>query len=556
MTIDSASDEQSALAAAWRLQRSGNFVAAFDIAQEALQHWPGSQVLQHVAILALASCGSTRAALAAFAATSLAATGTEDYLAIEARLLKDLAFQSDAAEPKALFVQAARAYEQIAERTGGSYSAQNAALLWLLAGDTERGTRLAGVVVEGLAGTCVPADEQAAYFHWATLAEAALVLNDRDALAQAVARADPLCRRNLWARTRTFAQMRRLVGCRPECAGIVEQWYRPAVGLVLRPGQILHAPASRDTDEDCEIPALAYAAGPAPEDEWHALAAQGVQLHVILADAASGEARTPSRPATNRQASGHCAAYTWSSLLLDEGDDNQRACVETALGLSLGQANALYAPWAILERPDGRWRRCREDERRALCAAIAPVRTGSAGRGPYGFLFADAVGYSSLNAADTRQYWSKLLPDTGAAVLRRHSKAVLLRKTWGDAVHGVFRTASDAALAALEMTAATERLAEELEFGRRLAFRVAAHFGAADRGIDPVEETLSYFGPQLSFAARIVPVAPPGGVFVTEPFAAQLSLEGAAGIDCRYVGTTSLAKSYGRVRLLALSYRS
>jgi class 3 adenylate cyclase len=123
-------------------------------------------------------------------------------------------------------------------------------------------------------------------------------------------------------------------------------------------------------------------------------------------------------------------------------------------------------------------------------------------------------------------------------------------------VHGVFRTATAAAQAALEMTAATTRLVDELEFGRRLAFRVAAHFGTADAGLDPVEEAPSYFGPQLSFAARIVPVAPPGGVFVTEAFAAQLSLEGAAGIDCTYVGTTSLAKGYGRVRLLALSSRS
>ncbi len=43
------------------------------------------------------------------------------------------------------------------------------------------------------------------------------------------------------------------------------------------------------------------------------------------------------------------------------------------------------------------------------------------------------------------------------------------------------------------------------------------------------------------------------GVFVTEAFAAQLSLEGTPGIHCSYVGTTSLAKSHGRVRLLTLS---
>jgi adenylate cyclase len=129
----------------------------------------------------------------------------------------------------------------------------------------------------------------------------------------------------------------------------------------------------------------------------------------------------------------------------------------------------------------------------------------------------------------------------------------VLRKTWGDAVHAVFRTASAAASAALEMQAATAQLAEELEPGRRLSFRIAVHYGAADQGFDPVEEAASIFGPQLSLAARIVPVAPPGGVFVTEPFAAQLTLEGAGNAHCSYVGTTSLAKSYGRVRLLTLA---
>jgi adenylate cyclase len=140
--------------------------------------------------------------------------------------------------------------------------------------------------------------------------------------------------------------------------------------------------------------------------------------------------------------------------------------------------------------------------------------------------------------------------------LRRHSDTVLLRKTWGDAIHAVFRTASAAAKAALEMNAATARLAEELEFGRRLAFRIAVHFGTADHNFDPIEEAPTFFGPQLSFAARIVPVAPPGGVYVTEPCAAQLSLEGASDIDCTYIGTTSLAKGYGRVRLLTLSSRT
>ncbi|MGB6307518.1 MAG: tetratricopeptide repeat-containing protein [Steroidobacteraceae bacterium] len=557
MSVDSVEDEEAALASAWRLQRRGNFVAAFDLAQDALHRWPDSQALEHLSILALASCGSTEAALDAFRATSLSAasscaTANEDFLALEARLLKDLAF-SGRANTEAMLAQAAEAYELVAERTDGNYSRQNAALLWLLAGDKERAVHLAGSVAERVTELNVPSEEQAAYFHWATLAEAALVRGDQALLARAVAGANPLCRQNSWARSRTLLQMRRLSAVRPECAALIESWYRPPVGLVLAAEYLPAAPPSGASMADADMPALAYCMGSDPQSGWRELAARGIQLHVIYPDApAEGPQSLAAAPRSRRDASGHSESHTWSSLLLDESDDHDRVCAEAALGLSLGHADALRAPWVVLARSHGRWYAYRDADRDSIRAAIASPADGSEDRSRYGFLFADAVSYSSLNAADTQRYWTDLLPKTAAAVLRRHAQSIVLRKTWGDAVHAVFSTATAAASAALEMQAATAQLAEELEPGRRLTFRIAVHYGRADQGFDPVEETPSIFGPQLSFAARIVPVAPPGGVFVTEPFAAQLSLEGAGAMHCSYVGTTSLAKSYGRVRLLTL----
>ena len=107
MSIDPTQDERVALASAWRLQRTGNFVAAFDCAQEALRRFPESQALAYLSVLALASCGSTEAALEAFHATSLSASPHEDFAALEARLLKDLAF-SRRADADLLLTQAAR----------------------------------------------------------------------------------------------------------------------------------------------------------------------------------------------------------------------------------------------------------------------------------------------------------------------------------------------------------------------------------------------------------------------------------------------------------------
>ncbi len=554
MSIDADEDERTALASCWRLQRTGNFVAAFDLAQENLWRYPHSQSLAYLSVLALASCGSTEAALEAFRATSLGTHPDEDFLALEARLLKDLAFSRGAGDESAL-PRAALAYERVARRTDGTYSRQNAAMLWMLAGDVPRAQSLAGAVAARITELDVPGDEEAAYFHWATLAEAALVLGDRGLLESAVIRANPLCRHNLWARSRTFLQMRRLSGVQGDLAGVVGRWHRPSVGLLL--GHDL-LPAGTEMDfaaEGSTRPALVYCVGTGVQGRWQELAAGGTPLHVIYPRALpDGESRPPSPTLPSpRDASGHADSNTWSSLLLDGGDDDDRICAEAALGLSAGHADALGAPWTVLAQSGGRWYTHRDPDRRWIRAAIDSRGKGGEERSRYGFLFADVVSYSSLNASDTLRYWTELLPKTAAVVLRRNSSSIVLRKTWGDAVHAVFLTASAAASAALEMQAATARLAEELEPGRRLSFRIAVHFGAADQGFDPVEEAPSVFGPQLSFAARIVPVAPPGGVFVTESCAAQLSLEGAANVRCSYVGTTSLAKSYGRVRLLTLT---
>jgi class 3 adenylate cyclase len=551
VSIDLIEDEQSALNSAWQLQRAGNFVAALDLAQDALRRWPASQALEYLWILAWASCGSTEPALDALRASSLSLNTDEDCLALEARLLKDLAFSGPSDTGLA---EAAAAYERVAQRTGGTYSRQNAALLWMLAGDHERALSLAAAVVQRLITSDVPEDEDGAYFYWATLAEAALVLGDQASLGRALAGANPLCRRNSWARSRTLLQMRRLAAVRPECAALIEQWYRPPVGLVLNAEWMPARLGDAVGIEAGDMPAFAYCFGRAPGKDWHELAALGVRLHAIYPDTPIDEPKPPTadlRP--ERDASGHVDTHTWSSIFLDQTDDQQRLCAQTALGLSLGQADQLHAPWVILTGSGGRWRMYRDADRAALRCAFDSVETLPVERPKYSFLFADAVRYSALNADETRRYWTSLLPQTAAAVLKRHAGEIVVRKTWGDAVHAVFRSASAAATAALEIQAATAHLKEEFGHGRRLIFRMALHYGPADHGIDPVEEAPSVFGPQLSFAARIEPVAPPGGIFVTEPFAAQLSLEGARNVHCSYVGTTSLAKSYGRVRLLRLA---
>jgi class 3 adenylate cyclase len=373
-------------------------------------------------------------------------------------------------------------------------------------------------------------------------------------LTSALELANTLCRRNLWARSRTLAQMRRLLPLRGDCADILRGWHVPAVGFVIPPGEPWPANQFRELPE-ADAAVLVYEADADLQDRRGTGHPHG-DLHVIMANAPrDADPPQPNSWILNRQTSGQGDGYTWSSLLLDEASDNDHWCAEVALGLSLGQADALHAPWLVLREIQGRWHQYEPLRRAEFCREFFGRATGERRSSRYALFFADAVGYSTLNAPETRRYWSHLLPEAGAAVLHRHADAVIFRKTWGDAVHAVFSSATAAARAALEMTAATRRLGVELAVGRRLEFRMALHFGAADVGTDPIEEARSFYGPQLSLAARIVPVVPPGGVFVTEPFAAQLSLEGAQDVACTHVGATQLAKGYGRVRLLALAWR-
>ena len=117
------------------LLEAGNFVAALDVAREALETWPDDAALLHTAILALASCGSTMAALAMFQASALARSDHEDHAALEARLLKDLAWRAGPATAREWLLKAAERYHEIHQRTKGTYSPVNAASLFALAGE-------------------------------------------------------------------------------------------------------------------------------------------------------------------------------------------------------------------------------------------------------------------------------------------------------------------------------------------------------------------------------------------------------------------------------------
>ena len=135
-----------------------------------------------------------------------------------------------------------------------------------------------------------------------------------------------------------------------------------------------------------------------------------------------------------------------------------------------------------------------------------------------------------------------------------HEGEVECRNSWGDALYAVMPSAPAAATIALELQDALAGFDfATLGLDGKGGMRVGVHYGPAYRTTDHITGRTTFYGTEVSKAARIEPVTPPGAVFVTEPFAAILALEAADRFACRYVGRIALAKNYGQFPMYRLT---
>lgn len=169
-----------------------------------------------------------------------------------------------------------------------------------------------------------------------------------------------------------------------------------------------------------------------------------------------------------------------------------------------------------------------------------------------GVLFADVRGYSRLDDRQIRQFIDVGL-GTFAAVLDAAGDPVLFRNTWGDGLIVVFDTVANAARGALTLQRAFRAIDVEASgLPADLALRVGAHAGPVYDVVDPVIGRRSFAGAALTRAARLEPRTPPGDVYVTDSFAALLSVDDCPDLTCEYVGNLPAAKDYGRMPMYLL----
>ena len=588
-----------------REERRGELLTAFDFAERGLAEHPDDLWLKHRAVLALARAGATAEAARRFDEYGLRGVEDEDVASLQARISKDLALAADGDERRREAAEAAELYATVFARTGGYYPAVNAATMRLLSGDAGAARELAATVLALLA-----AGGEESYYAAASEAEAHLLRGDAQAAATALARAAELHGEDYGAVATTRRQLRticELTGVDPRLLAVLAG---PAVvhfcGHRIAdeheqgrfPAAAERAVAERIAEVVARHPVgFAYGSLASGADIlWaEALLEAGSELHVVLPFAREefiARSVASSGGGWVERFDRCAAAATTLRYATDDaflGDDVLfRYGTELAMGLALLRARYLDADLRQLAVWDGgpaagaagtsidiaSWHRggravtwvtpeaparVHDCEREAEPAGVgegAPANGDAAATAGHrvvrAMLFGDVKGFSKLTDEQLPVFAARVLGGFAEA-LRRHGSEVAFANTWGDAVYVVLSDVYAAARCALDLQRAMAGIDLEAErLPSHLALRIGGHVGPVFPTHDPVLDADGFMGSHVSRTARIEPVTPPGGVYVTEPFAAALVLDGRDEFVCDYVGHMAAAKDYGHLRMYRL----
>lgn len=564
----------------------GDLIGAYDLTVSAIAAGDDSLEIRHRQVLALARMGDVERAMERFAAYGLDRSADPHQRAIGARLLKDRALAAAGEARREAFAAALDAYHAIYRDSGDSFPGINAATLALLAGEAERARDLAETL---LADPAVAA--AADYYLAATKAEALLLLGRVDEVAEVLgceaiavspdhgARAGTVHQLAMIADHLALADFRTMLAplAPPRVAHFCGHMFAADEGMEA------HLSARIDATLTGEKIGFLYGALACGGDILVAEAAlaRGIELNVVLPFAEEDFLAQSVLPggegwhARYRACLDQAASVTFASEMEFFGDPAQYGYASRmAMGLArlrarhLGADRVQIAIWdgMATDGPAGTgpdvmaWKKTGG---RTVVIDPGPVRRGLARPDPRvqsayerslaAILFTDFAGFSTLKETALPAFWGGVMRRV-ADVLDAHSDGIECRNSWGDALYAVAVSAPLAAQVALELQDALAAFDfATLGLDGTGGMRVGVHYGPAYRTTDHITGRTTFYGTEVSKAARIEPVTPPGAVFVTEPFAAILALEAGDEFACRYVGRIALAKNYGAFPMYRLT---
>ncbi len=559
----------------------GNLLLAYDLARVAIDGGDTSTELRHLLVLTLARMGDGQQAMQLYEEYGLHGSSNAHHRSIAARILKDAALAMPAGDNRDDALSAAyRAYADIFEESGDAYPGINAASLALLSGRKKQAQVLASSII-ALKKISNPKD----YYDAATLAEALLINERIDEAAAALYMASRLPDANSGAKSSTsrqlslLAKMLKLDGDREDVllAPISPPTVIHYCGHMFLEDAATEAALRHRIDGflDQQNGDFAYGALAAGADILvaEAILARGGELHVtlpFLKEDFIDQSVTPAGEGWLGRFE-HCLEAATSVHFATEmnyvGDPEQFGYAsKVAMGMAklraeyLGTSPQQLALWdgVAVEGPAGTgadvkaWKAysgattiiAPENIDRDLSWPKQPD-TDDLTRGLAAFLFTDFPGFSKLAEAALPAFWQGVMGRM-ADVLDSYPDKVLAKNSWGDAVLAISLDAPVAAEIALALQESLRDFDYSLlGLSESSGMRIGVHYGPAYQTQDLITGKTTFYGTEVSRAARIEPVTPPGAVFVTEPFAAILVLEASDRFKCRYVGNVEFAKGYG-----------
>jgi class 3 adenylate cyclase len=601
-----ADDDQRIAACIKRIKQAragGDGFASFDLALKAVRRFPRSLALAYQAALQAARIGALSEATRLFAHYDIAgrvAAGErdplvplEDFLALPARLQKDRALENSGPGRAEALRRAARDYLAVFTRTGGTYPLINAASLLDLAGDADDAARYARDTLALLATLPAIADPAEASWRLLTALEAALVLGDMEQVHKAARAAAAAFHGDYGDLSTTIRQLERLVAAKGLDFAVGQALGMPGVlcysgHIIAAPGADGRFPATRERDVarcvddflDNRKVGWAYGSLAAGADIMiaEALLRRGAKVHVVLPFAEAEFIDISVRPsgAAWAQRFQRCRMKVASCRTTVDGgyfgdDALFGACTAYAVGLARLQSQQLGAALTQLLVWDGadgsNTAGTAADHRLGQSVGIAshiiplPVHAAAQpkpqdlphprARRARALIFADVVGFSRIQDDDLPNFHTGIMVPM-ANTIAALTAAPSIVETWGDAVFLTYDDVEAAAEAAMTLLGALKPTGRDWHLPSPLDLRVSAHFGSAFDITNPFTQRAGCLGTHVSRAARIEPVTPPGVVYVSEAFAAQLALRVHSRYRADFVGTTKLAKQFGHLPVFRL----
>lgn len=560
---------------------NGNLLLAYDLARVAIDGGDTSTELRHLLILTLARMGDGQQAMALYEEYGLHGSVNAHHRSIAARILKDAALAlPDGDNRNEAMTAAYRAYADIFEESGDAYPGINAASLALISGRKKQAQALASsiIVLKEIANP-------KSYYDAATLAEALLINERVDEAAAALYMASQLPDANSGAKSSTSRQLlliAQILELDTDSQKVLLAPILPPTVIHYCGHMFLEDAATEATLRqqiakflDKQSADFAYGALAAGADILvaEAILERGGELHVMLPFLKDDFVAQSVIPAGEGWLGRfeHCLEAATSVHYATEmnyvGDPEQFGYAsKVAMGMAklraeyLGTSPQQLAIWdgIAVDGPAGTGADVKAwGDYGGATTVIAPddidrklswpkqPDTDDLTRGLAAFLFTDFPGFSKLAEAALPAFWQGVMGRM-ADVLDSYPDKVLAKNSWGDAVLAISLDAPVAAEIALALQESLQDFDYSLlGLSESSGMRIGVHYGPAYQTKDLITGQTTFYGTEVSRAARIEPVTPPGAVFVTEPFAAILVLEASDRFKCRYVGNVEFAKGYG-----------